>query len=394
MSEVEMKLEELANRFGDPTARWFDQKCTFDNLYTMAEAIDISFSKPGAVFTTKDLAHSEALDQVFQRMYGKPSLKNSNAANEYDKLIGQPLVMLAHAGVLERETIKGTHSYQVRDFHTIRRISQSEKNALEFIMDYIEFKLKALNWWHHIEEYGNSAQEKADYTELKRKFLLLLIQTHKLGSRGGRNPNVEAGRIFTKALNPLAFRYGWRGSSRGHVMKTVPSKFDLVYNRPNFRDLATRKPKDKTRGEYQLSVSSTGNGPNATVLSRVMREVRNRHNYVPEVHDPLGHKATQVHHIFPKSQFPDLADCKENLICLTPGQHLNEAHPDNITSAVCPIYQKVCLYAKLESIRASVDSCDGFYSYARFAEVLEQGYGISVKEKSFAGCKLALVQVL
>lgn len=54
-----------------------------------------------------------------------------------------------------------------------------------------------------------------------------------------------------------------------------------------------------------------------------------------EVHDQWGNgEATQVHHILPKSQFPQLAHYLENLIKLTATQHFTKAHPDNKTQEI------------------------------------------------------------
>lgn len=41
----------------------------------------------------------------------------------------------------------------------------------------------------------------------------------------------------------------------------------------------------------------------------------------------IGQQATHMHHIFPKNEFPVIADYVENLIALTSGQHLQKAHP-------------------------------------------------------------------
>ena len=57
-------------------------------------------------------------------------------------------------------------------------------------------------------------------------------------------------------------------------------------------------------------------------------------------------KATQVHHIFPQSEFPKIADYLENLIVLTPNQHFSMAHPDNKTRYIDRDFQYICLISK------------------------------------------------
>ena len=39
-------------------------------------------------------------------------------------------------------------------------------------------------------------------------------------------------------------------------------------------------------------------------------------------------KAAHMHHIFPESIFPEICYYLENIIALTPTQHLNYAHPN------------------------------------------------------------------
>ena len=66
-----------------------------------------------------------------------------------------------------------------------------------------------------------------------------------------------------------------------------------------------------------------------------------------EVKDSWGNgEATQVHHIFPKAQFPQIAHYVENLILLTATQHNTKAHPNNKTQQINKDYQLVCLLAK------------------------------------------------
>jgi hypothetical protein len=66
-----------------------------------------------------------------------------------------------------------------------------------------------------------------------------------------------------------------------------------------------------------------------------------------EVHDQwsIG-EATQVHHIFPKAMFPEIAHYIENLIKLTATQHKTMAHPNNNTHEINKDYQLTCLLAK------------------------------------------------
>ena len=69
---------------------------------------------------------------------------------------------------------------------------------------------------------------------------------------------------------------------------------------------------------------------------------------------------------------PKLADCPENIICLTPTQHYNMAHPSE-TSIIDLDYQIVCLLYKLDSIEINNRSGNDDYSLVEFINVLNTG---------------------
>lgn len=103
------------------------------------------------------------------------------------------------------------------------------------------------------------------------------------------------------------------------------------------------------------------------LLRRIQRE--------SEVHDQWAKgEATQVHHIFPKSQFPSIAHYIENLIKLTATQHLTKAHPANCTHVTDRDYQLVCLLAKADTIERSIRSVgERYYRKESFVHVINTG---------------------
>lgn len=64
------------------------------------------------------------------------------------------------------------------------------------------------------------------------------------------NGKTEVRRIFTKVLNPLANKYQKKGTKRGRLSSDVISYSELMYNRANFRDINSDKPKGVTRKEW------------------------------------------------------------------------------------------------------------------------------------------------
>ena len=84
-------------------------------------------------------------------------------------------------------------------------------------------------------------------------------------------------------------------------------------------------------------------------------------------------EATQIHHIFPRADFPKLAHYLENLIKLTPTQHYTKAHPSNKTQQINRDYQLVCLLAKTDSIEQSLNRGEFVYRKESFIYVINTG---------------------
>ena len=84
--------------------------------------------------------------------------------------------------------------------------------------------------------------------------------------------------------------------------------------------------------------------------------------------------ATEVHHIFPKSEFPELASYFENLILLTSSQHRQKAHPNSNFHLIDKEYQLVCLMAKSRTVEDYINTYgETFYSKKSFLLVVNTG---------------------
>ena len=131
-----------------------------------------------------------------------------------------------------------------------------------------------------------------------------------------------------------------------------------MYNQRNWRDILSEKPKDMTRAEHESASSKLDDTHMATYrINRAKRNLRRFNdlyrNGKTEVYDErhIEDSATQIHHIFPVSEYPIIADYLENLIALTPTQHFIYAHPNNNTQYIYRAYQYLCLLAKTGMIR-------------------------------------------
>ncbi|GAV96899.1 hypothetical protein CS176_1129 [Corynebacterium glutamicum] len=395
MRELESQVEKALGESMSRDVRWVDQKVTYDNLYLIARTVLVAVRDKGQWFDRFFLENSKSLQKEIERTYGKPAVNDLDARNEYDKFFGQPLNALAYAGILNTRMEKRTRKYQVRDEELLNFIGSSSDRARQYLIKYLEQALKAQGFWPQMKQYLKSDQTDKDYRILKSNFQTFMLEHSLIGTRGSKDPRVEINRIFPKVVNPICFDRGALGSEHGRVMKTIPSNFDLIYNRPNFRDKKSGKPKHMARSAYaSLLEQQSIKQPATSAMTSLMKKVRTYQKEVSEYYPANGMRATHVHHIFPKSKFSSISDVPENLIVLTPGQHLGEAHPNGNTQVVDLAVQKVLLFSKLQSIKNSVDAGDGFYSYERFAKVLEEGYQIIPKTIDAAGCREAIAQKL
>lgn len=112
-----------------------------------------------------------------------------------------------------------------------------------------------------------------------------------------------------------------------------------------------------------------------------------------EVKDQYANgEATQIHHIFPKSEFPEIAHYLENLIKLTATQHFTKAHPNNRTQIINRDYQLVCLLAKSQTIENSLKKVgEKYYRKESFIYVINIGLDTELSQKlSFADIRTEL----
>lgn len=152
--------------------------------------------------------------------------------------------------------------------------------------------------------------------------------------------------------------------------------YDLMYNRVNWRD-QDQKQKSLTR---QKAITTETKQINQDFyidyqVNKAIRKVREKQGNISEVHDNLANGiATEVHHIFPKSEFPELASYFENLILLTSSQHRQKAHPKSNFRLIDKEYQLMCLLAKSYTIEEYIKvHGESFYTKKSFLLVVNKG---------------------
>lgn len=357
-------------------ARWIDQKCTADVLTIVSDCISVyAVNLPGKEFTTKDVWHSQYTIENVEAIFKKPGVTSDKARNEYDKFFQQPMELLSYAGILDKRKAGTRNFYRVANADLLNYLSIRERNSLTFLQKYVSKVLSDSGIMGDFDDFF-AKQTKPAYEKLKAKFEQFTIQHTKI------NNEVECRRIFSKILNPLSYLLNARGTEKGRVSRNKITYDMLMYNRDNFRDIGSQKPKDMTRQEYAQFAKIKPSAGLAAYMSqkakRVVRDFNEKYRGgFTEVQDAnhLTDKAVHIHHIFPEADFTEICAYYENLIALTPTQHLSYAHPNGHTQKIDLAYQNICLIAKAGSIEDTLNdpTRDQIYEFERFMHVLKVG---------------------
>lgn len=357
--------------------RWIDQKCAADVVTVIADCIyNYAMEKPDSIFTTPDIWHDDYAVENVEAIFKKPGVENMSAKNEYDKFFQQPMEMLANAKVLKKIKKANRNFYIVNDIKILEYIALREKNALFFLKTYIEKVINDSNLKYLFDDFFKY-QTKDYYDNLKKGFSDFLIKYTKI------NGEVECNRIFIKVLNPLAYFENACGTERGRLSQNIITYDMLMYNRNNFRDLYANKPKGLTRSEYLASNPTEINiayyhyqSVKAKRFLKLFND-QNRNGITEHIEKRhLYDKATHIHHIFSESNYPEICFYLENLIALTPTQHLNYAHPNGRTQDTNEQYQYLLLLSKTQIIKENLtnDLVEQIYDFSNLLTVLQVGF--------------------
>ena len=356
--------------------RWIDQKCAADVVTVIADCIYNHALEHDGAFTTADIWHSRYAVENVEGIFKKPGVESLAARHEYDKFFHQPMEMLAHAGVLARTRQGGRSLYRVNDLAVLEYIALRERNALFFLKTYIEKVLRDSGLSPAFEAFFAS-QTRGSYEAVKRAFSTFTIAHTNI------NGVVECNRIFIKVLNPLAYFRNARGTEKGGLSEHIITYDMLMYNRNNFRDLYADKPKGVARKEYAAThpvvVNEAYYHYQSAKAKRILRQFNERARGGRTEHPEPGHmadRAIHMHHIFPEALYPEICAYLENIIALTPTQHLDHAHPDGHTREIDAQYQHLLLLAKADRIRENLTDAGAqkIYEFSNFLTVLKVGF--------------------
>ncbi len=359
--------------------RRIDQKCTPDVIWSVSDFVLDYVDNVKTQFTVKDIWQSEYAKETISETFSKPGTNEKKAENEYDKVFSQPLCMLCYAGVLKDVSTTSRHLYEIENKEVLEYIAKNDTYSLRFLCVYIEKVLKDSNIYHLFDSFFNN-QDKTHFNTMKQGFIDFYHDYTQI------KKEYEPKRIFTKVLNPLAFRLKKKGTEGGHMSTTPITKADMMYNRDNFRDVYKDKPKDMTRSEW-LELNPDIDRRDGYFEQQMSHSKKILKKFIVEFRDNISELTmfidgqddtvapTQIHHIFAKNEFPSIMHYLENLIALTPNQHFGFAHPNNNTQIVDLAAQKVLLIAKTYSIKQNLESDteEQIYDFANFLTVLSVG---------------------
>ena len=244
-----------------------------------------------------------------------------------------------------------------------------------FLCCYIEKVLRDSGIYLLFENFFENPNDNT-YLAVKEGFSSFTIRNTPI------NGKVECNRIFIKVLNPLSCKYRTLGTVRGRLSKDIITLDMIAYNQRNWRDLYSEKPKEMTRVEYEKSLPAHDEDRMTSYrINKAKQFVREYNDKYRNGRTELEEKnhmqdlASQMHHIFPVSYYPEIADYYENLIALTPTQHYIYAHPNNNTQYVDRMYQYFCLIAKTSNIKENLtnENLPTIYSFEDLCYVLNIG---------------------
>lgn len=365
-------------------ARFVDQKCTPDIVCFVADCV-LNMISIKSVFVINDIWETQYFIQNCRVIFNKPWANDKKAYNEYNKVLSQPLKLLAYSRILDVKKVGRSLTFSVNNEELLDYVSRKDRNAYNFLYCYFTKVLSDSGFIKYLEEYKiNCSQNLTNAREfLYEKYFRLISGNTPTQSR------LDIRRMFHKVLNIYAVEHNIPGSNGKFAMTFS----ETMYNKKNWRDI--NKEKSVTREEAlsekdvekQEAISSY-------YVQKAISIIRKTHKE-SEVKDRWGvGEATQVHHIFTRAKFPELAHYVENLILLTATQHNTKAHPSNKTQQINKDYQLTCLLAKSDSIEKSLKKGEIVYRKEDFVYVINTGLAENLeKNLNFKQIKIELTRI-
>lgn len=355
----------------------YEQKITPDLLWSVAHVVlDLIKDNPDLIFTDSDVRDSSVFNSLMQDYFSKAP--QEEAENEYNKVSSYQLGFFVFAGILEQVGSR-PKQYKVTNQEALEYIAINDLNAVKFLGEYTEKFIQDNGMGDVFETYRQTPNQD-NYLRAKEAYWNWAKENTALRGDDRRHTY----RVFNKMFNVFCYKNRLPGEDASNVSTgSCPYSF-LLYNRTNFRD--KDKPSDMTRQQYHEEVLSEieREGVVETLLKKVKDAVKTRHGNDSEIREEnLGYapnSGVHVHHILPRHSYPQFSLSKENLISLTPGQHLSRAHIEANTKTINPEFQIICLKKKFEHIKTSISESDDFYDLKEFITIINTSFNWTLGE--------------
>ncbi len=357
----------------------YEQKITPDLLWCVAHVIlDLIKDNPDKIFTDKDIRESPIFNSLMQNYFCKAP--QEDAENEYNKVSSYQLGFFTFAGILEQVDSR-PKKYKVNNQEALSYIAVNDLSASHFLSEYTEKFIRDNGLGQVFENYRVNPNQD-NYIKAKEAYWNW-ARAHT-AMRGTDRRHTY--RVFNKMFNVFCYKNRLPGQASSRVI-TGPCPYSfLIYNRTNFRD--RDMPSGMTRQQYKDEILSEINqeGVVETLLQKAKDALKAKHDNNSEITDPAldyyANRGVHVHHILPKHSYPQFSLSKENLICLTPGQHLSLAHIRGNTQMINLGFQIICLKKKFEKIKISIQAGDGFYDLKEFIKIINTNFNWTISENA------------
>lgn len=357
----------------------YEQKITPDLIWCVSHVVlNLIGNDQSRVFTDKDIREPLVFNSLMRDYFSKAP--QESAENEYNKVSSYQLGVLAFAGILD-QVAERPKKYQVNNMEALKFIAVNDFNASSFLCEYTE-KFITDNGLSEVFENYRQNSNQDNYLKAKEAYWNW-AKTHTAVKGDDRRHTY---RVFNKLFNVFCYKNRLPGEDASNITSgPCPYSF-LIYNRTNFRD--KDMPSGMTRQQYQEEVLSEieQGGVVETLLQKVKDLVKTKHGNDSEIKDLefnyVTNSGVHVHHILPRHSYPQYSLSKENLISLTPGQHLSLAHVEANTRTINPEFQRICLKKKFKHIKNSIEANDGFYDLKEFIKILNTCFNWTLNENS------------
>ena len=270
-------------------------------------------------------------------------------------------------------------------------VASREHNAYLFLYKFFTRVITDSGIMRFFDEYENACKACGFRSPQVKQAKAVLYDKYNrfIAANTPTKSVLDTTRMLHKVLNVFAYTKMIPGSD-----SKMLDWNDLMYNKVNWRDKDKLKTLTREEASLQEIDDINANFFIEYQVNKAIRNVKKQQGDISEVRDELAQGvATVVHHIFPKSEFPEIATYYENLILLTSSQHYQKAHPRNNTHLVDRDYQLTCLMAKSKTIENSIIAGDTFYKKESFVFVINTGLEENIETSiTFDNIRKFLVQ--